>query len=142
MTGPFSLPRELDSSLAPVLSFWEGLKRGQADIPFSDDVQLSALKDPDSSLLLDVQGKPLRFRVAIAGKAVIARRGGEGLEGLYLDEMAARPPLHFLLSQASATVEARAPTYFSDASSARLVLPLWGDGRISMLLAAVSRGRG
>jgi hypothetical protein len=37
-------------------------------------------------------------------------------------------------------VEARAPTYYRDAEgpSSRLLLPMWGDGRISMLLGAVA----
>jgi hypothetical protein len=39
----------------------------------------------------------------------------------------------------SATVEGRAPTYYRSGDGAgysRLVLPLWGDGRIGMLLVA------
>ncbi len=45
--------------------------------------------------------------------------------------------LKFLRAQASATVEARAPTFYRGAGYARMLLPMWGDGRIGMLLGAL-----
>ena len=62
---------------------------------------------------------------------------GHDLSGKFLDEIDAAAPLQFLLSQCSATVEGRAPTYYGNNGAggyARLVLPLWGDGRVGMLL--------
>ena len=35
------------------------------------------------------------------------------------------------------TVEARAPTCYAGDGGIRLLLPLWGDGRVSLLLGAV-----
>ena len=40
---PFAPPNELGRDLARVLTFWEGLKRGDAEMPFWDDVNMSAL---------------------------------------------------------------------------------------------------
>jgi hypothetical protein len=52
-------------------------------------------------------------------------------------EIDAAAALQFLVSQCSATVESRAPTYYRNDGAegySRLVLPLWGYGRIGMLL--------
>jgi hypothetical protein len=140
MPAPFALPSNLESGLARIRNYWLGLRRGQADIPFADDVKLSLLNEIGfGSILVDVFERPTRFRIAVAGTGV-ADRFGQPIEGLFADEIAPRAPLDYLLSQCSATVEGRAPTYYRDAQPpgyARLLLPLWGDGHISALLGAI-----
>ena len=49
-----------------------------------------------------------------------------------------KPPLDFFRAQAS-TLSKATPTYYRAKDYARLVLPLWGEGEISMLLGAVAR---
>ena len=147
--GPFAPPRKLAQDLAHALTFWEGLKRRDAEIPFWDDVNLSALPElSDRLAMIDASDKPVRFRFGfgVVGKE-IKQEYGTDPAGKFLDEIEPRHPLQFLISQCSATVEGRALTYYqhSDADSggsrakqdySRLVLPLWGDGRIGMLLVA------
>jgi hypothetical protein len=123
-----------------VRDHWLGLRRGQADIPFTDDVKLGALGTGADLILMDVFERPARFRIAVAAQG-IAGRYGQPIEGLFVDEIVPGPPLDFLLSQCGATVEARAPTYYRSSASrpyARLILPLWGDGHINGLLCAVA----
>ena len=146
-TRPYAPPRKLERELARVLDFWNGLKRGNAEIPFWDDVRLSALPELLPTLtMIDVSPKPARFRFAagVVGEEIKHRYGGD-LAGPFLDEIEIRYPLQFLISQCSATVESGAPTYYRHAEArgarsqqafSRLLLPLWGDGRIGMLLGA------
>jgi hypothetical protein len=133
----FSDDASLGRELGALLTYWQGLKRGQADIPFADDVRLTTTARPESAMLLDVIQKPVRFRFAIVGQE-IRDRYGEDLAGLQADDLTVRPPLDFLLSQCSATVEGRAPTYYAGKDYARLLLPLWGEGHIHMLLGGVA----
>ncbi len=142
MKHPFAVPAHLSPDLERVRAYWRGLLRGAAEMPFWDDVKLSDLGDlNDRLVLMDVFQKPERFRLALVGEAV----GGEALAGCFLDEAVLNRPLDFLRAQSSATVECEAPTWFrfegegADAvrSYSRLLLPMWGDGRISMILAAV-----
>jgi PAS domain-containing protein len=147
-TAPYALPQNLDPDQTRVLAYWEGLKRGDADMPFSDDVDLSALPDLAANLmLLEVGEAPTRFRFGMVGEEINRRCGGD-LMGKFVDEIISRPPFEFLNSQVSATVESRAPTYYRHATPdtadpgaahaySRLILPLWGDGAIRMLLCAV-----
>ena len=65
------------------------------------------------------------------------------MRGRFIDELVLSGPLEFLRSQCSAAVEARAPTFYRHESKpayARILLPMWGDGRIGMLLGAVEPG--
>ena len=134
---PFALPKALDKNLARVFAYWEGLERADNDMPFWDDVKLSALPDlVDSLLLIDAFVLPERFRFRTVGKG-LAQRYGEAVGGKFLDELELRAPFGYLRAQCSATVEARAPTYHADAGYSRVLLPMWGDGHISMLLGAV-----
>ena len=134
---PFPLPDKLSPSLAGVRAYWEGLKRAGNEMPFWDDVKPSALAGrADSMLLIDAFEKPERFRFNTVGEG-LAQRYGEAVNGKFLDEFALRDPFGYLRAQASATVETRAPTYYESPGYARLLLPLWGDGHISMLLGAV-----
>ena len=140
---PYSLPQNLEADLARVLAYWQGLKRGEANMPFWDDINISALPDLlDRLMLIDVFNKPVRFRFAIVGDEIKAQHGGE-LVGKFLDELEARDPLRYLNSQSSATVESHAPTYYRSLEAgrrgySRLLLPMWGDGHIGMLLGAVT----
>lgn len=139
MKQPFAVPARLSPDLDRVRAYWRSLLRGAAEMPFWDDAKLTDLPDlADRLLLLDVQ-QPERFRLATVG----ARAGGEALEGCFLDETALGSPLEFLRAQASATVEAASATCFhfegkGGQAYSRLLLPMWGDGRISMILGAVS----
>ena len=137
---PFPLPDKLERDLARVLAYWEGLRRAGNSMPFWDDVKLSALADLSANvLLMDVFDKPERFRFNHVADA-LTQSYGETLAHKFADEIALRDPFAFLRAQCSATVEARAPTYYGGGGSpgyARLLLPMWGDGRIGMLLGAV-----
>ena len=118
-------------------------------MPFWDDVKLSSLPDLSGRLMLiEVFDKPVRFRIEILGEE-LKEQHGRDVVGKFLDEIDTRPPLQYLNSQSSATVESRAPTYYRHGSAkrsgssstdsyARLLLPMWGDGRIGMLLGAVA----
>ena len=91
-------------------------------------------------ILLDVFQSPARFRIAVATRGFTARYV-HSAEGLFADEMHPQAPLNYLLSQCSATVESRAPTYYRSEAApayARLMLPLWGDGHINALLCAIA----
>lgn len=109
-------------------------------MPFADDANLTDLPDLRPRLfLVEAFSKPQRFRFAIIGEALAA----DGLTGAFLDEIEPLRPFEFLASQCQATVECGAPTFHrQDAEHpySRLVLPLWGDGRVSMLLGALDRG--
>lgn len=135
---PYAVPPRLSPDLTRVQAYWEGLLRGGATMPFWDDVNLSDLPDLLGRLfLVDVFGLPERFRLGQVGEALTS----EEVAGKFLDEAELHRPFEFLNSQCAATVECAAPTYFrSDGAAlpyARLLLPLWGEGRISMLLGAV-----
>jgi hypothetical protein len=70
--------------------------------------------------------------------------------GKFLDVIEVHAPLQYLYSQASATIQSRAPTHYRHGNGrhrkhgspldgyARILLPLWGNGRIGMLLGAVA----
>lgn len=140
---PFSVPSTLEPALARVHDYWLRLRRGQADIPFADDIKLSSLSDAGVDLVLvDAFERPLRFRIAVAGSG-IARRHGSPVEGVFADELTPGAALDYFLSQCAASVEGRAPTFYRNARHpvyARLLLPLWGDGHINALLGAVAYG--
>jgi hypothetical protein len=139
MQRPYSLPTAgLSADLARVHSHWNALLRGAANMPFSDDVSLSGLTDlADRILLIDVFEWPERFRFNQIGRAF----DPESFKGKFIDEVTLKWPFEFLRSQCSATVEAVAPSYYRQDGStkayARLLLPLWGEGRVNMLLGVV-----
>ena len=145
---PYAMPDFLDHEVAVILAYWEELKRREHDIPFWDDVQLTALREfSDTLMMIDVFEKPERFRFGVVGRAIV-RRYGSDVESHFADEVSRRPPFEYLVSQCSATVQAGAPPYYHhiaanahdpDPSKAylRMLLPLRGEGRIAMLLGAV-----
>lgn len=139
---PFALPQKLQPELGSILSYWQGLERRDAKMPFWDDVKLSTLGELAGwVVLLDVLDQPARFRFALGGigNEVHAAYGGD-LSGKFVDEIEVRTPLDFLLAQANATVEGRQPTWYGHNGGTpaytRLLLPLWGNGRIGMLIGA------
>jgi hypothetical protein len=145
MSHPFAVPSRLTPDLTRVHAYWRGLLRGAADMPFWDDANLSDLPDlADRLLLVDVFQSPERFRFGLVGKGV----GGEELSGRFLDETRLKSPLQFLRSQCCATTECAQPTWFRTEDNgpegkggySRLLLPMWGDGRLSMILGCVDFG--
>jgi hypothetical protein len=69
---------------------------------------------------------------------MVARLGPE-LGGKFLDKLEPQGAFDHLEAQCATTVRSRAPTYFQHGSTpgyARIALPLWGNGRIQMLLVA------
>jgi hypothetical protein len=143
---PFAMPAKLPSDLGRVRDYWESLKRGENNMPFWDDVKLTSLPDlSDRLMLVDAFEKPQRFRLNTVGAQIRKRHGGD-LAGKFVDEIGATTPFEFLAAQASVTIEARVPTFLvgpagtaGDRHSGygRLLLPMWGDGRIAMLLGAI-----
>jgi hypothetical protein len=143
--NPFPLPDSLSGELARVHALWESLRRAGNVVPFWDDLNPAALTHQAGRvLLIDVFDRPERFRFSLADPNLVPTQEA-GLSGKFLDEVDLGESFAFLRAQASATVEARAPTYYRIGSRglspgfARLLLPMWGDGRISMLLGAVDR---
>lgn len=146
---PFSVPRTLDPDLARVRDYWESLKRGNANMPFWDDFNVSSLPDlSDRLMLIDVADTPERFRLNSLGQQLTDRYGST-VTSKFIDELELKTPLEYLPSQCSATVESRAPTFYqhgggdtrksqSRASYSRLLFPMWGDGHIGMLLGALT----
>ncbi len=117
-------------------------------MPFADDVNLSQLPALAGNLLLaEVFAKPQRFRFNYLGEALV-RRFGANVTGKFADEVELHSPFEFFIAQASATVEARAPSWYAsrragaggrrEAGYARILLPTWGDGRIELLLGAIA----
>lgn len=154
MTGgahSYSLPGELEPDLGRIQAYWNGLKRGANDVPFWDDVKLSLRSRLGrESMLIGVFEDPLRFRFDLTGADVANWYGGT-IGNSFLDEIDLHAPFDGLTLQCKATVEGRAPTYYSQTAFgkgdaerpggyARLLLPLWGNGRIEMLLGAVVLG--
>jgi len=141
-TVPYELPQQLHPGLQRVLSYWESLRRGENEMPFWDDVKLSALPDLIGRLLLiDVFADPERFRFSFIGDE-LSGWCKEPVTGKFADETEPRTPFNYLRSQCSATVEGRRPTFLHHPSAegsafSRLLMPMWGDGRIGMLLGAV-----
>lgn len=136
---PFPLPPSLSSDLGKVHGYWRNLIRGQAsEMPYWDDVKLPDLAALEGRLMLVTAfAQPERFRFEIAGKEITTRYGQE-FASRFADEIDINPPLDFFPAQASATVECRAPTYFAGGDYERLLLPLWGEGHVSMLLGVIA----
>ena len=142
----YELPKDLSPELARVLDYWEGLKRGSAEMPFWDDVNLTDLPHlEDRIALIDVFENPERFRFGLVGHQLAVSQPLP-VAGKFLDEISLTRPLDYLRSQCSATVEGRSPTYFESVEAKglpaaearrRIVLPLWGEGQIRMLMVAV-----
>jgi hypothetical protein len=104
-------------------------------MPFWDDVKLPGLRDLiGRPVLIDVFANPERFRFSFVG-AELSHWSKESVAGKFADEIELRTPFDYFRSQCSATAEERRSTFFSAFS--RLLLLMWGDGRIALLLGAV-----
>jgi hypothetical protein len=140
-SNPLPVPENLSPRLLSVFSYWRGLERAQNAMPFSDDIDCSALSNlSDNFFILKVLGLPERFRFELLGKAL--QTNGKLPTGSFLDEIDPGGQFSYLRAQSSATVEAAAPTYLhltgdSDGDFSRLLLPTWGNGHIDMLVGAV-----
>ena len=136
----YAVPEQLGPDLGAVLEHWRRLRRGENRMPFADDLNLSALPAAgERAMLLDVFEDPLRYRINHLGPD-LSREGGGNLSGRFLDEVAGAPALDGLGAQAAATVTTRAPTYGRGPNgSGRLLMPTWGDGRVSLILGVVER---
>lgn len=138
---PFAPPTTLPPDLARAKSYWDGLLRGAATMPFWDDYVPADLGDLQrSAFTLEVFDKPERFRIGLVGEGLRQRLGGE-LGGVFLGEGEMKEPFGFLLSQASATVESGSPTLHvadGDGGYSRLLLPMWGEGRVGMILGVLA----
>jgi len=144
----YSLPDELEPDLSRTRAYWNGLKRGSNDVPFWDDVKFSLRSRLGrESMLIDVFENPLRFRFDLIGTD-LTDWYGKAIGNTFLDEIELHAPFDDLIQQSKATVEGCAPTYYFQTAArkrvaehpdgyARLLLPLWGNGRIEMLLGAV-----
>lgn len=140
----YKMSNDLRPNLAQVLTYWEGLKRGAAEIPFWDDVNLTELAaQADRIMVLDVFEGPERFRFAVVGPGLAAGQSAPIL-GRFLDEIELKRPLDGLAAQCAATVAGGGPTYANTSGPGaaaailgRLVLPLWGEGQVHMLLGVV-----
>jgi hypothetical protein len=136
-SNPFALPSSLTPGLARVRAYWQSLKRADNDMPFWDDVNLSALPEAaERVLLIDAFEQPERFRFNTVGSALLERYG-KAVNGQFIDEVELQAPFTDLHRQCSATIATRAPTYFAGSGYGRILLPMWGDGHIGMLLGAV-----
>ena len=143
---PFAIPAKLPLDLRRVRDYWESLKRGENSMPFWDDVKLSSLPDLSGHLmLLDALENPRRFRFGSVGEQ-IRKLYGTDFANKFVDEIDPKVPFEFLTAQGSATIEAKVPTNFTSEAGtgrgrhrgyARLLLPMWGDGRVGMLLGAI-----
>jgi hypothetical protein len=67
------------------------------------------------------------------------------LTGQFADELKPTEPLNYFIAQASATVEAGAPTLYRAAKKrkrlsgySRILLPAWGNGRVDLLIGAIT----
>ncbi|MBF9234547.1 PAS domain-containing protein [Microvirga alba] len=141
----FPMPDKVESALGRVQSYWQSLRRGENDIPFSDDVDPSRVPElEDQMMLVTVFENPERFRFETVGTHIL-RYYGVSLPGKFSDEVEERPPFDSFTQQCTATVAQRAPTHYRFETSglntgyARILLPTWGDGHVMMLLGAVAR---
>jgi hypothetical protein len=150
MTGDgatYLLPEKLEPDLERVLGYWNGLKRGGNEIPFWDDVKISMKTRLGRDVfLMEAFENPPRYRFDLIGDDVI-RQYGTPLNGKFTHEIELRPPIDDLTTQCWFTIDRREPTYLqhgagSGTGYSRLVLPLWGNGRIEMLLGAITPHRG
>jgi hypothetical protein len=141
---PFPLPSQLPPTLASIHQYWKLLIRAENPMPFSDDVSLGPIEKFSAHLMLvDIFSGPQRFRFNRLGENIIGKLSND-LTGQFADEIKPAEPLNYIIAQASATIEAGAPTLYSAARGksrgrgySRILLPAWGNGRIDLLLGAV-----
>jgi hypothetical protein len=134
---PFPLT-DIEPELEGLRQYWASLIRGNNDMPCWEDFKPSAVGQLSRRLVvLDVFDKPNRFRFSGLLGSELRERYGEDVRDMFLHEAARRAPFNFLESQAEAALESAKPTYYRAGAYSRILLPMWGDGRIGMLLGAV-----
>ncbi len=140
----FAVPAAPSPALAAVMDEWRALRRGEADIPFADDLDLVRMRALcEDILVLEAFETPRRFRLNLA-RTPNAPRVERELQGRFLDEIDLAPPLDELAAQAAATVQDCRPTYHrrngraATRGYARLLAPFWGEGQIRLLLGAIA----
>jgi hypothetical protein len=139
--NPFPVPTTVKPELRRALDYWRGLKRGENDVPFADDISLANLRNAQT-FLIKAFASPLRFRFESADDALRIANGVPLTR--FIDEIPTKGVLSYLLTQCCATVEAGEPTFCHFGASnaerefSRLLLPAWGDGHIDLLLGAVA----
>lgn len=144
---PFAIARPLGGQLDALLTYWQDLRRGEAEIPFWDDIVMTEVERLSGEVfLLDVFAQPERFRLSILEVGLTASQQ-EAILGRFIDEVDLPNPFELLRAQCSATVEQSRPTVYTHAGATdvadnyeRLLLPAWGEGQVRMLLGAVTRG--
>jgi hypothetical protein len=134
---PYRLAGAAPGRLAALVDAWTSARRGETPLPFADDLDPRAWPQPEAVALVGVFFNPLRLRLDRVGADWTARFG-RAVEGRFLDELAGRDPFDAIEQQCLAAIETRSPT-LSQASGrpARLILPYWGDGHVSSLVAAL-----
>src|SRR5690242_12371105 len=140
---PFAVDAPLGPRLEALMEYWRKLLRGEATMPFADDVDMAKVKALCSDVfVLGVFERPERFRLDLA-HTPFAPEVEASLVGRFIDEIDLPTPLEFLRAQADATVEGLAPTLHRHAPAgserpyARLLLPAWGEGQVKLLLGGV-----
>jgi hypothetical protein len=98
-------------------------------------------------MLVEVFERPQRFRFGCVQQELLKGGGDCSVTGSFADEIEVCRPFEFFLGQASVTVEASSPTFYRHGATgakedggqgyARLLLPMWGGGRIDMLIGVV-----
>ena len=92
---PFLPPRKLPGPLAQLRQYWNGLRRGENAVPFSDDVNPSVLTGLSGNLILvDVFDRPQRFRFSTVGREIAGKLDKE-ITGTFADDVETRCPLEF-----------------------------------------------
>jgi len=136
----FAVPTTIEPGLDRVLHYWNHLKRGENNVPFADDVNLPDLQElAKDAFLLESFEKPLRFRLDIIGDNIAARYG-HAVTGKFIDEVEMHAPFDSLAEQCTRAVRKRTPTYYRNEAAryARLALPLWENGRVELVLVAMT----
>jgi hypothetical protein len=139
---PFAVDT-LGPRLEQLMDYWRNLLRGEASMPFADDIDMAKAQPLCSdTFVLGVFERPERFRLDLA-HTPFAPDIAAKLVGRFLDEIDLPTPLEFLRAQADATVEGLSPTLYrhqpsgSERPYARLLLPAWGEGQVRLLLGGV-----
>ncbi|HTX51118.1 MAG TPA: PAS domain-containing protein [Caulobacteraceae bacterium] len=138
--APFAIDEALGPRLDALFTYWSGLKRGEASIPFADDIDMAMVEDLCGDVfVLGVFEKPERFRLDLA-RTPRAPEIQNTVLGRFIDEVDLPGPLQYLRAQADAAVEGAAPAYYrrdGEPAYARLLLPAWGEGQVRLLLGAI-----
>lgn len=135
-----------DGLLIDILRYWSGLCRGSM-LPARRDIDPAAIRLLlPYVFLVDVVGRPPRFRKRLVGTAIVAKEGYDST-GSWLDESVKPSIREAVLAQHCEAVEHARPNCYSASFIGldgrtyryqRLLLPLAGDGTtVDMLFGGV-----